>query len=277
MTTDKYYCDVCGHQAPSKTHFIRHNNTTKHKDNVFKQTEVYKKFQEEEMKMKMELEIEKEKIKAEKELTLMKLEMRKIEMELEKKKAENIRLEQEKEEAEQKKKLLFNGQNENTSKPIDDINKITPRGSNFMDLPSFITDNDRLMVINSGFGYWFCDFLPRFIESIGGIKNSPIICSDVRRKKIFFHLKHVGWVEDFNLKRFTSFISYLCSVLMFGYSENITELRDNFMKENKIKDPCDYIGPLISWNYPKNTWGGINEDYCFKKIRDFSLEYLNNF
>lgn len=250
----EYYCDCCDYIGQSKTHYDRHMKSKRHKDCLFKTSEAYKKIQEESEIMKMKVELEK----------------LKLEVEL----ARNEKMKME--ENEERKKLLFNGQNENTSSPIDDVRKIVPRGSNFMDLPSFITDNDRLMVINSGFGYWFCDFLPRFIESLGGIKNSPIICSDVRRKKIFFHLKTLGWVEDFNLQRFISFVNYLCSILMFGYSENSTELRDNFIKENKIKDPCDLIGPLVSWNRKEGIYG-INEDYCFKKIRDFSLEFLNNY
>lgn len=249
----EYYCECCDYIGQSKTHYDRHMKSKRHKDSLFKTSEAYKKIQEEGEIMRMKVELEKLKLEVE----LARNEKMKIE------------------EKEEKSKLLFNGQNENTSSPIDDVRKIVPCGSNFMGLGDFINDNDRLMIMNCGFARWFTDFLPRFIEHLGGITKSPIICSDIRRKRIYFHLKDLGWVEDISLKRFTSFINYLSSTLYFGIYKNSTELRNEFFKTHKVNDVMEFMGPLLSWNQKKTIHRDINEQYCFKELRDFALEYLN--
>lgn len=80
--------------------------------------------------------------------------------------------------------------------------------------------------------------LRKYIQSIGGLQKSPIVCIDKRRKKIMFHTQNedgkIEWTQDTDYSYFTNIVRYIVDGIFFGNDEEIKDMpTDSVLDQDK--------------------------------------------
>jgi len=89
--------------------------------------------------------------------------------------------------------------------------------------------------------------LRKYIQSIGGLEKSPIVCLDIKREKIMFHTQNedgkIEWVQDTNYSYFKNMVRYILDGIFFGNDEETKNMptdsvldQDKYAKRWKIID-----------------------------------------
>jgi hypothetical protein len=109
-------------------------------------------------------------------------------------------------------------------------------------LDDYIDDECRTILVNCvKFQSVILHILNKFLDSIGGVRNSPIVCLDRQRKKMMYHIQNeagdIEWYEDKNNLFFKTMVSDLFfHQIMSGTKKE----RENFPESEQQREYYSY-------------------------------------